>query len=78
MARGCRTCQMHSNIARVFVVKLYSIVKPWTFRGWAIDAIGETSSQVYERILLCLGSHRLLHQMDRRNPYEISNLRRGH
>ncbi|KAK2416116.1 protein NYNRIN [Trifolium repens] len=40
-AKGCQECQRHSGIQHVPASELHSIVKPWPFRGWAIDLIGE-------------------------------------
>lgn len=40
-AKGCQECQKHSGIRHVPSSELHSIVKPWPFRGWALDIIGE-------------------------------------
>ncbi|KAK2443828.1 protein NYNRIN [Trifolium repens] len=40
-AKGCQECQKHSGIQHVPASELHSIVKPWPFRGWALDLIGE-------------------------------------
>ncbi|XP_058180182.1 uncharacterized protein LOC131298724 [Rhododendron vialii] len=40
-AKGCQQCQKHGPIQRIPAHQLQSIVKPWPFRGWAIDMIGE-------------------------------------
>ena len=40
-AKGCQACQKHGLIQYVPVVPLNPIVKPWPFRGWAIDLIGK-------------------------------------
>ena len=39
--KGCQECQVHTGIQHVPTSKLHSIVKPWPFRGWALDLIGE-------------------------------------
>jgi hypothetical protein len=39
--KGCQECQRHSGIQHVPASELHSIVKPWPFRGWALDLIGE-------------------------------------
>jgi ribonuclease HI len=39
-AKGCQGCQEHAGIQRVPASELHSIVKPWPFRGWALDVIG--------------------------------------
>jgi len=40
-AKGCQECQRHAGIQHVPASELQSIVKPWPFRGWALDVIGE-------------------------------------
>ncbi|KAK2444202.1 hypothetical protein QL285_015246 [Trifolium repens] len=40
-AKGCQECQRHSGIQHVPASELHSIVKPWPFRSWALDLIGE-------------------------------------
>src|ERR1044072_2902608 len=40
-ARSCSECQKHSGIQHVLANELHAIVKPWPFRGWAFDLIGE-------------------------------------
>ncbi|KAK2437569.1 protein NYNRIN [Trifolium repens] len=39
--KGCQECQRHSGIQHVPASELHSIVKPWPFRDWALDLIGE-------------------------------------
>ena len=38
-AKSCEECQKHGNNQHVPSTNLYSIVKPWPFRGWALDLI---------------------------------------
>jgi len=40
-AKGCQECRRHAGIQRVPASELHSIVKPWPFRGWDLDVIGE-------------------------------------
>jgi hypothetical protein len=40
-AKSCQKCQLHAGIQHVPASELHSIVKPWPFRGWALDVIGE-------------------------------------
>ncbi|XP_050877174.1 uncharacterized protein LOC127080931 [Lathyrus oleraceus] len=40
-AKGCQECQVHAGIQNVPASELHSIIKPWPFRGWALDLIGE-------------------------------------
>lgn len=42
--KGCQECQTHACIQYVPANELYSIVKPWPFRGWALDLVGEIQS----------------------------------
>jgi hypothetical protein len=38
---GCKACQWFGNIQLAPVGVMNSIVKPWPFRGWGLDFIGE-------------------------------------
>ncbi|XP_020238928.1 uncharacterized protein LOC109817973 [Cajanus cajan] len=40
-AKGCEECQKHGPIHRVSATELHAIIKPWPFRGWTIDVIGQ-------------------------------------
>jgi hypothetical protein len=54
-AKSCQECQRHAGIQHVPASELHSIVKPWPFRGWALDLIGEikpTSSKSQRYILV--------------------------
>ena len=39
--RGCQGCQKFGNIQRAPTSAMNPIMKPWPFRGWAIDLIGQ-------------------------------------
>jgi hypothetical protein len=39
--KGCKACQWFGNIQLVHAGVMNSIVKPWPFRGWGLDFIGE-------------------------------------
>jgi len=39
--KRCQECQIHAGIQHVHASELHSIIKPWPFRGWALDVIGE-------------------------------------
>jgi len=41
-AKGCQDCQKHAGIQHVPASELHSIIKPWSFRGWVLDIIGES------------------------------------
>ncbi|XP_073138754.1 uncharacterized protein [Henckelia pumila] len=40
-SKGCQPCQRHGNIQRVPADEMYTIIKPWPFRGWAMDLFGK-------------------------------------
>jgi hypothetical protein len=39
--KGCEACQRFGNIQSAPAGVMNSIVKPWPFRGWGLDFIGE-------------------------------------
>jgi hypothetical protein len=39
--RGCEACQKFERIQAVPASILHPIIKPWPFRGWGLDFIGE-------------------------------------
>jgi len=39
--KGCQGCQRFGNIQRAPASAMNPIIKPWPFRGWAIDLIGQ-------------------------------------
>lgn len=40
-AKGCQECQIHPSAQHVPASELHAIIKPWPFRGWALDVIGD-------------------------------------
>jgi hypothetical protein len=53
--KGCQDCQKFENIQRVPATSLNPIIKPWPFRGWGIDLIGQinpSSSKGHKFVLL--------------------------
>ncbi|CAN6699563.1 unnamed protein product [Malus baccata var. baccata] len=40
-AQGCEECQRHGPLQHVPSVPLNPVVKPWPFRGWAMNFIGQ-------------------------------------
>ena len=40
-AKGCQACQKHSTIRHVPITDLHAVVKPWLFRGSAMDMMGK-------------------------------------
>jgi hypothetical protein len=53
--KGCQDCQKFGNIQRVPASALNPIIKPWPFRGWGIDLIGQNnppSSKGHKFVLL--------------------------
>jgi len=39
--KGCQGCQKFGNIQRAPASAMNPIIKPWPFRSWAIDLIGQ-------------------------------------
>ena len=39
--KGCQGCQKFGNVQRAPASAMNPIIKPWSFRGWAIDLIGQ-------------------------------------
>jgi hypothetical protein len=53
--KGCQDCQKFGNIQRVPASAMNPIIKPWPFRGWGIDLIGQInppSSKGHKFVLL--------------------------
>ncbi|CAL8087279.1 unnamed protein product [Prunus armeniaca] len=40
-SKGCEACQRHGPIQQALSVSMNPVVKPWPFRGWAMDLIGK-------------------------------------
>jgi hypothetical protein len=51
--KGCQDCQRFGNIQRVPASALNPIIKPWPFRGWGIDLIGQINPPSSKGISLC-------------------------
>ena len=39
--KGCQVCQKFGDLQLVPAAELHPIIKPWPFRGWRLDFIGE-------------------------------------
>jgi hypothetical protein len=39
--KGCQVCQKFGDLQLVPAAKLHPIIKPWPFKGWGLDFIGE-------------------------------------
>jgi hypothetical protein len=39
--KGCKECRKFENIQLVHAAMLHPIIKPWLFRGWGLDFIGQ-------------------------------------
>ncbi|XP_015960838.1 uncharacterized protein LOC107484811 [Arachis duranensis] len=55
--KGCQECQKHGSIQQIPAAELHSIIKPWPFRGWALDLIGlihPPSSKQHNFILVAI------------------------
>lgn len=40
-AQGYEACQQHDTVPRELEANSHAVIKPWSFRGWALDMIGE-------------------------------------
>ena len=40
-AKGCEACQKYKPIQYVLTEELHCIIKPWPFKGWAMDINGK-------------------------------------
>jgi hypothetical protein len=55
--KGCEECQKFGNIQLVPTAMMYSIIKPWPFRGWGLDFIGQmhpSSSKGHHFVLVAM------------------------
>jgi hypothetical protein len=53
--KGCQVCQKFSDLQLVHVAELHPIIKPWPFRGWGLDFVGEihpSSSKGHQFVLV--------------------------
>ena len=53
--KGCQGCQKFGNVQRAPTSAMNPIIKPWLFRGWGIDLIGQIyppSSKNHKFILM--------------------------
>jgi hypothetical protein len=53
--KGCQVCQKFGDLQLVPVAELHPIIKPWPFRGWGLDFIGEihpSSSKGHQFVLV--------------------------
>jgi hypothetical protein len=51
--KGCQDCQKFGNIQRVLASALNPIIKPWPFRGWGVDLIGQINPPSSKGISFC-------------------------
>jgi hypothetical protein len=42
--KGCESCQKFRDVQLAPAAMLHPIIKPWSFRGWALDFIGQIHS----------------------------------
>jgi hypothetical protein len=53
--KGCQLCQKFGDLQLVPVAELHPIIKPWPFRGWSLDFVGEihpSSSKGHQFVLV--------------------------
>lgn len=56
-SKGCQVCQAHGQVQHVPAANFQAVVKPWPFRGWAMDLIGmirPPSSKNHSYILVAM------------------------
>ncbi|XP_016199221.1 protein NYNRIN-like [Arachis ipaensis] len=56
-AKACLECQKHGSIQQIPASELHSIIKPWPFKGWALNLIGlihPPSSKQHKFILVAI------------------------
>jgi hypothetical protein len=39
--KGCESCQKFGDLQLAPAAMLHPIIKPWSFRGWALDFVGQ-------------------------------------
>jgi hypothetical protein len=39
--KGCESCQKFRDVQLTPAAMLHRIIKPWSFRGWALDFVGQ-------------------------------------
>jgi hypothetical protein len=55
--KGCQDCQRFGNVQKSLASAMNPIVKPWPFRGWGIDLIGQIyppSSKGHKFVLVAI------------------------
>jgi hypothetical protein len=55
--RGCESCQKFGDVQLAPVAMLHPIIKLWSFRGWALDFVGQihpASSEVHRFVLVTM------------------------
>lgn len=52
--KGCQVSQKFGDLQMVPAIKLHHINKPWTFRCWGLDFVGEVHPSSFEGYLFVL------------------------
>jgi hypothetical protein len=55
--KGCESCQKFGDVQLAPATMLHPIIKPWSFRGWALDFVGQihpASSKGYRFVLVAI------------------------
>jgi hypothetical protein len=53
--KGCESCQKFRDVQLPSAAMLHSIIKPWSFRGWVLDFVGQihpSSSKGHQFVLV--------------------------
>jgi hypothetical protein len=46
--KGCESCQKFGDVQLAPAAMLHPIIKPWSFRGWALDFVGQINPASYK------------------------------
>ncbi|XP_055960928.1 uncharacterized protein LOC130015223 [Mercurialis annua] len=76
-AKGCQSCQRYGNIQRLPAAELKSVIKPWPFRGWAIDLIVLPMEVVVRSLRVAKQNHLTPEDYNETMMMELENLEEG-
>jgi hypothetical protein len=51
--KECEECQRFGNLQLVPAALMHPIIKPWPFRGWGLDFIGQITLHLQKGIVSC-------------------------
>jgi hypothetical protein len=50
--KGCQVCQKFGDLQLFPTTELHPIIKPWPFRGWGLDFVGEINPSGHPFVLV--------------------------